>query len=77
MRHYTTTHLYAYPKNLNTINYTSLTNTQNTSNEEYSNNYIYVARNIIHKGKFTLEFALKGISTDENVTLNQTRLEED
>ena len=49
----------------------SISTTEKTSNENATNNFIYVPRNIIHKRKLTLNFAIKSISTDENVTPDQ------
>ena len=53
------------------VNTISFLTPENISNEVNHNNYIYVARNIIHKGKLTLEFASKSIGTDENITPSQ------
>ena len=53
------------------VNTTLFLTLENILNEVNHNNYIYVARNIIHKGTLTLEFASKSIGTDENITPSQ------
>ena len=49
--------------------------TNNNLNKDNYHKYIYVARNIIHKRKITLEYAAKRIGTDENVTPDEKLLQ--
>ena len=42
--------------------------TKITESHQNHHNYIYVARNIIHKRKLNLEYATKSIGTDDNIT---------